>query len=245
MIKKHVRSIFISDFHFGYGFNRSDHLTQFLRDYSCDTLYLVGDIFDFWVLKHRPRLKKSDVLAIRQVLSKIKQGSKVYYIPGNHDEVLRPHLDILHFEGITFKNEVTHVGVDGKKYLVTHGDIFDSSQPIWILLGHLGNAFYMWALRISYWNNKLREYFGWTKFSLSKMLKSKAKAAAGYVNKFEDHMIEYCKSGGYDGIICGHIHKAEMRDVQGIRYMNCGDFVESSTAIVEHLDGSFELINLE
>jgi UDP-2,3-diacylglucosamine pyrophosphatase LpxH len=250
MSKKHYRSIFISDSHFGYPINRSDLLANFLSNHTCDNLYLVGDIIDFWVLKEKPYWKYEDSLAAREIIHKTKH-SKTFYIPGNHDDILRPFLEDIHIAGVIFANELTHEGIDGKKYLVVHGDIFDSTRPVWDALSHIGNHAYMAAL----WINKkiitTREKFGWEPWSLSQYLKHNVKSAVNYITKFEDHMFDYAKEKQYDGVICGHIHTAGIKTVDHLdkennpytlKYMNCGDWVESCTALVEHDDGTFEII---
>lgn len=241
--KKHFKSIFISDVHFGYNINRSDLLNDFLKHHSCDNLYLVGDIFDFWVLKNKMTWKYDDILAIRQILNKIKAGSKVYYIIGNHDEILREFLDEIDFEGIDFANEVEHIGVDGKRYLVIHGDLFDSSSPVWAILSHIGNSAYMFSLWLNRIVNKCRKMFNMEEWSLSLYLKRNVKAAANYIGKFESHMIDYCHQKKYNGAICGHIHSPCIRNVDDLIYMNCGDWVETCSALVEHDDGKFEIID--
>lgn len=241
--KKHYRAIFISDTHFGYGINRADRLNDFLKHHSCDTLYLVGDIFDLWVLKNKLKLTYDDILACRQIISKMKAGTKVVYLPGNHDDLLRTYLNTIAFGNVQFINEICHEGLNGKKYLVVHGDLFDSTGPIWNLLCHIGNSAYIASLHINKWYNKYRAWRGLDEWSLAQYLKSNVKGAVNYINKFEDHMIEYCRAGKYDGIICGHIHTPAMRVMDNdLAYMNSGDWIENCTALVETTDGNFEII---
>lgn len=239
-VEKHYRSIFISDAHFGYKLNRSDLLNDFLKYHSCEKLYLVGDIIDIWALERRLYWSYSDSLAVRQILNKKRHNSEVYYITGNHDGQLRTLLPDLNIEGITFHNELVHIGVDGKKYLVVHGDIFDNSTPVWEIVSRIGDRAYTISLYISNIYYKIREFLNLPPWSLSLYLKQNVKEAVKYINSFEKHMVEYCKD--YDGIICGHIHNAVIKDIENLKYMNCGDWVESFTALVENEDGTFEII---
>lgn len=239
MHKTHYRSIFISDTHFGYPINRSDLLTNFLQHHTCDNLYLVGDIIDFWVLNDKCKWYKNDSLALREIL---KMKANKFYIPGNHDEIVRDFLPI-DLQGITFANELSYESVSGKRFLITHGDLFDSDQPGWQLLSHLGNEFYMFSLWVNKMIQKFREKAGLEPWSLALWLKQNVKGAVNYINKFENHLVAYCKKGGYDGVICGHIHTPVIRDMEGLIYCNTGDWVESCTALVEHFDGRFELIH--
>jgi UDP-2,3-diacylglucosamine pyrophosphatase LpxH len=238
--KKHYRSIFISDTHLGYKLNRSDLLNDFLKNHSCDKLYLVGDIVDIWALERRIYWSYSDSLAVRQILNKKRHNSEVFYITGNHDGHIRELLPDLNIEGVSFHNELVHIGVDGKKYLVVHGDIFDNSTPVWEIVSRIGDRAYTLSLHVSSLYTRIREFFNLAPWSLSLYLKQNVKEAVKYINQFEDHMVEYCKD--YDGIICGHIHNAVIKNVENLTYMNCGDWVESFTALVENEDGSFEII---
>jgi UDP-2,3-diacylglucosamine pyrophosphatase LpxH len=224
--------------------NRSDLCNDFLKHHSCDTLYLVGDIIDFWELSNKFRWSYSDSLLVRQIVNKQRHGSKIYYITGNHDEVLREMLDVVFIEGITICNEIAHETVDGKKLLVIHGDLFDSGYHIWSVLSKVGNRAYDITITLNRYFNNLRAMFGLKPWSVALYLKQNVKSAANYINKFEEHMIEYCKIGGYSGAICGHIHKADIRKMgNDLVYMNCGDWVESLTAIVENEDGTFEIVH--
>jgi UDP-2,3-diacylglucosamine pyrophosphatase LpxH len=237
---KHYRSIFISDSHFGYKVNRSDLLADFLKNHSCDNLYLVGDIFDFWVLKKKFNWTKNDSLALRQMLTKLKNGTKVFFIPGNHDEDIRHIIDDIHIEGVVVKNECEHLGKNGRAYLVIHGDIFDSDSRAFTHLAHIGNWLYIFALHLNKHWNTVRRWTGREPWSVSQYLKGKVKGVVNYVNKFEEHMVEYCKD--YDGVICGHIHTPKIDKIGNLEYMNCGDWIESLSALVENTDGSFELV---
>lgn len=241
MHKKHFKSIFLSDTHFGYPINRSDLLANFLQHNSCENLFLVGDIIDFWVINEKHKWYLDDSIALREML---KSKAKITYIPGNHDEIIRPYIPDIAIDGITIANEVSYESVSGKKFLIVHGDMFDSDQPVWHVLSHIGNEAYMFSLWLNKVIQKFRERAGLPPWSLSSFLKQNVKGAVNYINKFENHLIAHCKKGGYDGVICGHIHAAIIREIDGgLIYMNCGDWVESCTALVEHFDGRFELIH--
>jgi len=238
----HYKSIFISDTHFGYPINQSKLLANFLQNHTCDNLYLVGDIIDFWALERKFTWKLADSHAVQQMLNKRRSGVPVIYITGNHDEFIRQHLDYISFEGIKFVNEVDHVGVNGKKYLVIHGDIFDNETAVWDILSHLGNGAYMSSLYLSKFVNWIRGKFGLSPWSISLFLKQNVKGVVNYINKYEKHMIDYCKRGQYDGVITGHIHTPCIKQMDGLEYYNCGDWVESCTALVEHMNGRFEIV---
>lgn len=236
------KSIFISDTHFGYKINQSKLLANFLKNNSCDNLYLVGDIIDFWALERKFHWDLSDSMAAQEILNIRRSGVPVTYITGNHDEFIRKHLDYISFEGIKFANEVDHVGVNGKKYLVIHGDIFDNETAVWDIISHLGNGAYMASLYLSKFINWVRGKMGLCPWSISLFLKQNVKSVVNYINKYEKHMIDYCKRGSYDGVITGHIHTPGTKIVDGLEYFNCGDWVESCSALVEHMDGRFEII---
>lgn len=243
MKRKKYRSIFISDTHLGFRHSRSDLLTNFLKHHDCENLYLVGDIIDLWEIENKFKWRQSDSLALRQILNKKKKGTKIFYITGNHDGAFRPFIKHLDIENTVISNETVHIGVDGKKYLVVHGDIFDANTPTWFLLSKVGARAYDYSIILGTFINKFRK----KPWSLSNYLKQKVKAASKYINRYERHMIEYCKEGGYNGVICGHIHKAEIRtistDHDPIVYLNCGDWVESCTALVEDYEGNFHIIH--
>jgi UDP-2,3-diacylglucosamine pyrophosphatase LpxH len=239
---KHYKSIFISDLHLGYKVSRSDLVTDFLENHTCENLYLVGDIIDFWELHRKFVWNRDDSLVLRQILLKKSCGTKVFYLVGNHDGIIRPFINDISFEGITFANEIVHEGVDGKRYLVVHGDLFDNATVIWEVISRSGGRAYEYSVSLNRMINKVREWFGYAPASISSALKHRVKSAMNYINKFEDHMVKYCKEKDCDGAICGHIHTATIRDMNGLIYMNCGDWVESYTALVENEDGTFEIV---
>jgi UDP-2,3-diacylglucosamine pyrophosphatase LpxH len=238
------RSVFISDTHLGTRGCRSDFLADFLRRTSCQHLFLVGDIIDGW------RLRKSwywddhhdDVL--RQILRQARGGTEVTYIPGNHDEMFRAWLPLgLEIAGIRLRREAVHTTAAGKRLLVMHGDEFDSVVRYAKFLALLGDWAYTFALTFNRWFNAVRRRLGYPYWSLSAWLKRQVKEAVKAIDRFESALASEARRRGFDGVVCGHIHHAEMREVHGVMYLNDGDWVESCTALVEHHDGRLELID--
>lgn len=238
----HYRSVFISDVHLGFRHNRSDLLVQFLKSINCDQLYLVGDIVDFWEMECKIYWKRTDTLALRQILSMYKRGTRIVYITGNHDSAVRSLMNVIEFQDITITNECAYQAANGKLLLITHGDIFDNSSAAWTVLSKAGSRAYDYSIILSSWINKLRSLMGREPWSFSNFLKRNVKSAANYIGRYKRHMYEYCQSRGYDGIICGHIHEAKIEQIDNFLYMNTGDWVESCTALVETTDGQFKII---
>lgn len=238
------RSIFISDVHLGSKGCQADALCAFLKANTCEHLYLVGDIIDGWRLRKKWFWPQAHTNVIRRILTASKRDTDVTYIVGNHDEFLRAFLHFnVSFGHIDIRNRATHVGVDGKRYLVVHGDMFDGlmrTDRKWIMF--LGDNVYNLLLALNTRLNAVRRWFGLPYWSLSQALKSRTKRAMNFIHSFEGHVADYCKRKGFDGAICGHIHVAEMRQIDGISYMNDGDWVESCTALVEHHDGRWQLV---
>jgi UDP-2,3-diacylglucosamine pyrophosphatase LpxH len=239
----HYKSIFISDIHLGTKGCQADALCHFLKNNTCENLFLVGDIIDGWRLKKKWYFPQSHANVIRRIFTAAKRGTNVYYILGNHDEALRKFLqydiDIGHIKVL---NRYDYTAVNGKKYLVVHGDMFDKIMLNKKWLMHIGDTLYDIMIWVNTHFNSVRMFFGMKYWSLSKWLKHNTKQAINFIHKFEHHVANYCKDKGYDGIICGHIHTAEIREINGIEYMNDGDWVESASALVEHEDGRFEII---
>ncbi len=240
--KRRYRSVFLSDTHLGTKGCRSDFLVDFLRRTECERLYLVGDIVDGWRLRKSWYWDRHHDEAIRLVMKAARHGTQVTYIPGNHDEVLRDWLG-LEVAGIRIANEAVHVGADGRRFLVIHGDQFDGVIRYAKFLAHLGDWAYETALVMNRWFNAARRRLGYPYWSLSQWLKRQVKEAVKAIDRFEVALAQEAKRRGLDGVVCGHIHHAEMRVVQGVLYMNDGDWVESCTALVEHEDGRFELVD--
>lgn len=244
MEQRKYKTIFISDLHLGSRGCQAEALAHFLKTNTCETLYLVGDIIDGWRLSSKWYWPQSHSNVIRRILTSAKRGTKVHYIVGNHDEFLRGFLRLkLTFGRVKLSNRQIHVGVDGKTYLVVHGDMFDRlmrKDGKWIM--RLGDYAYDTAVWINVKMNTVRRWLGMDYWSLSKWLKTKTKKAVAFVHRYEEQVAAYCKRKGFDGIICGHIHVAEIREIDGITYMNDGDWVESCSALVEHHDGRWELL---
>ncbi len=239
-----VRTVFVSDVHLGTRGARCDFLADFLRRVRCERMYLVGDIVDGWKLRKSWHWDQQHDEVLRLILGHAQRGVEVTYIPGNHDEMFRPWLNLgLEVGGIRLRAEAEHVTATGRRILVIHGDAFDSVVRYAKFLALLGDWAYRVALDLNHWFNAARRKLGYPYWSLSAWLKRQVKEAVKAIDRFETALADEAKSRGFDGVVCGHIHHAEMRDVQGIAYMNCGDWVESCTALVEHADGRFELID--
>lgn len=236
------KSVFISDLHLGSKHCNAEKLLKFLDGLETEKLYLVGDIIDGWRLQKKwywPNKHNKIV----QKLIKIAKKSEVIYITGNHDEFLRTIPDI-NIGEVTVYNRFDHIGVDGKRYLVTHGDMFDHLMRTrgGRFVMHLGDIAYDGLLYLNRLVNVLRKIFNRPPWSLAKFLKNKAKVAASYIGDFEQEMSTYCKKKGYNGVICGHIHHATIKNFDEVVYMNDGDWCESCTALVETKAGNFEII---
>ena len=240
----HYKSIFISDIHLGTRGCKADALCDFLKNNTCDNLFLVGDIIDGWRLKSRWYFPQSHTNVIRRILTAAKRNTKVYYILGNHDEALRKFLNFdITLGRIKISNRYDYTAVNGKRYFVVHGDMFDGlmmPNKKWIM--HLGDLAYNFLIWMNTHFNTIRGWVGLPYWSLSKFLKHKTKGAVQYINGFEQHVADYCYRKGYDGAICGHIHTAEIKTINDIEYMNDGDWVESCSALVERDDGTWEII---
>lgn len=236
------RTVFISDTHLGFSGCRVKELHDFIKNIECDTLYLVGDIFDLWYRKWTKKHRK----VIELVLKKAHNGTKVIFIPGNHDAALRDLCGI-RVKDIHIVEEAVYESVDGERFLVLHGDRFDSELlKDNFFIQKIGCFFYDVLLQLSKVVNRIREILGKEHWSLSSYVKSKTKRALSYIARYEEAIIDHCDKNHYDGVICGHIHHAEIREMEienkKIVYMNCGDWVESLTAICEDKDGNFELV---
>ncbi len=240
--KRHVRTIFISDIHLGTAGCQAHALLDFLRVMRCDTLYLVGDIVDGWQLRRRWYWPQAHNDVVQKVLRAARKGTRVIFIPGNHDEFARRY-EGHEFGGIIVMNECIHITAEGKKLWVTHGDLFDGVIQCAKWLAYLGDQAYEFTLRVNSAFNNLRGRVGLPYWSLSQYLKHKVKRAVSYVSDFETAVAHEAKRRGLDGVVCGHIHHAEMREIEGVLYCNDGDWVESLTALVEHSDGRLELID--
>lgn len=238
------RAVFISDLHLGTRGARTDFLVDFLRRMSCQQLYLVGDIIDGWRLRRSWYWDAAHDEVFRLILRHARAGTSVIYIPGNHDELFRAWLPLgLEVGGIRLREEATHITLDGRRLLVTHGDAFDSVVRYARFLAVLGDGAYTAALVVNRWFNALRRRLGYPYWSLSAWAKRQVKGAVKAINDFELALANEARRRGFHGVVCGHIHHPEMREVDGVLYANGGDWVESCTALVEHEDGRLELLD--
>ncbi len=236
------RAIFISDIHLGTASCQATRLLDFLRHTDSRELYLVGDIIDGWQLRRRWYWHQTHNDVIQKVLRKARKGTRVTYIAGNHDEAMRHFLGLA-FGGIDIRDEAVHVTRDGRRLLVIHGDLFDAVVRGAKWLAHVGDFLYMVSLKLNRWFNHARASLGLPYWSLAQFLKHKVKNAVSYIGNFEEALAAEARKRGFDGVICGHIHKAEIRDIGGILYCNDGDWVESLTALVETHDGELRIID--
>ncbi len=237
-----VRSIFLSDIHLGTRGCQADSLLAFLRHFDTEHIFLVGDIIDFWAMSRGVYWSTAQNTFIQKILRSARKGVKVVFVPGNHDESLREHCG-LSFGDIALACEHLHVAADGKRYLLIHGDEFDqvTRHHRWVAV--LGDVAYNTLVRINGWLSLLRRVLRIPGYwSLAGYAKRKVKTAVSFIFDFEDSVVRAMRERAVDGVICGHIHAAAIKQIQGITYINCGDWVDSCTAIVEHEDGRMELI---
>jgi UDP-2,3-diacylglucosamine pyrophosphatase LpxH len=235
------RTIWISDIHLGTRGCKAEYLLEFLRVTESETLYLIGDIIDGWRLKRSWYWNQKQNDVVQKLLRKARKGTRVVYVPGNHDEVARDFVE-MQFGGISVVMEAVHVTADNKRMLVIHGDHFDGIVRYAKWLAVLGDKAYGMALALNTGFNHLRHRMGLPYWSLSAYLKHKVKNAVAYISDYEDAVAEEARRRGVDGVVCGHIHHAEIRQIGGITYCNDGDWVESCTALVEHFDGRLEIL---
>lgn len=236
------RSLFISDMHLGTKGAQAEALLEFLREHDAETLYLVGDVIDGWRLRSSWYWPQSHNDVVQKLLRKVRKGARIVYVPGNHDEFLREFCGLT-FGGIEIAETIVHEAADGKRYLVIHGDIFDMVIRHAKWLAFLGDWAYEIALALSTRINMVRRRLGFTYWSLSAWAKARVKNAVNFIGRFEETLAAEARRHNVDGVICGHIHSAAMRDFDGFTYINTGDWVESCTAVVEHHDGRMKLIH--
>jgi UDP-2,3-diacylglucosamine pyrophosphatase LpxH len=236
------RTIWISDIHLGTPGCQADALLHFLKHNESDTLYLVGDIIDGWQLRKNWFWPQSHNDVIQKVLRKARKGTQVVFIPGNHDEAARQFAGMT-FGDIPIMETAVHVTADGKRLWVVHGDEFDQVVRYAKWLAYLGDTLYNFALTLNRMLNNIRIKLGYPYWSLSQFLKQQVKNAVNFILEFEHALIHEAKHRGYDGVVCGHIHKAEIKQVDGLLYCNDGDWVESLTALVEHPCGKLEIVH--
>ena len=240
-VTRRYRTVFLSDIHLGTRGCQADILLDFIKGMECETLYLVGDIVDGWKLKSGWYWPQSHNDVVQKLLRLARKGTTLIYIPGNHDDRMRDFTGV-HFGGVQVMRDAIHEGADGRRYLVTHGDEFDGVVTHAKWLAFLGDWAYRGLLSLNTHWNALRRRMGFGYWSLSAFVKVKVKNALQFIENFEGAVAEEARRRGVDGVICGHIHHAEMREIDGVLYVNDGDWVESCTALVEHFDGRLEIL---
>jgi len=235
------RAIFISDIHLGTPGCKAAYLLDFLRHHESDYLYLVGDIIDGWALKSRFYWHQTHNDVIQKVLRRARKGTQVVYVPGNHDEIGRQFAG-LNFGDIAIREQAVHVTADGRRLWVVHGDLADGVIRHAKWLAYVGDTLYDFLLWLNRHLNSVRARLGLTYWSLSQYLKHKVKNAVSFISDFESVLMREARRHGYDGVVCGHIHKAEIRHIDGLIYCNDGDWVESLSALVETHAGELKLV---
>lgn len=239
---RHYRTLWISDIHLGTAGCQTRYLLDFLKHNESETLYLVGDILDGWQLRKGWYWPQTHNDVVQKLLRKVRKGTRVVYVPGNHDSMARQFIGLV-FGEIEVADEVIHVTATGQRLLVTHGDMFDGVMQHARWLAYLGDSLYTLTLVLNRWFNWFRLRCGYSYWSLSQYLKHKVKNAVSFTTAFERVMAEEARRRECDGVVCGHIHKAEIRTVDGILYCNDGDWVESLSALAETRDGTLEIIH--
>lgn len=237
-----VKSIFLSDIHLGTTACQADCLLHFLREFYSDNLFLIGDIIDFWAMGRSISWTTSQNTVVQKILKRARHGTNVVFVPGNHDEALREYVDSS-FGHIHLVYDYIHTAADGRRYLLIHGDELDQVTKYHRWLAILGDHAYAFVVRLNTILSWFRRKLGISGYwSLSGYAKRKVKTAVNFIFDFEDSVAHFAKQREVDGVICGHIHAAVIKKLQGIDYINCGDWVDSCTAIVEHPDGRMELV---
>jgi UDP-2,3-diacylglucosamine pyrophosphatase LpxH len=238
-----LRSIFLSDIHLGTRACQAGRLLSFLKEHDSEYLYLVGDIIDFWAMSRGIHWSAQQNTVVQKILKRARHGTRVIFIPGNHDEALREYVGTS-FGDIELMQEHVHQTADGKRFAVLHGDEFDQVTRYHRWVAVLGDVAYNLLVRINIWLSFARRTLGISGYwSLAGYAKRRVKGAISFIYDFEDSVMRGIRERKLDGVICGHIHSAALREVDGLAYMNCGDWVDSCTAIVEHHDGRMELID--
>jgi UDP-2,3-diacylglucosamine pyrophosphatase LpxH len=244
---KQFRTTMISDVHLGSRACQAQKLDHFLKHTSCQTLYLVGDIIDGWKIQQNKWFwRQSHSNVIRRILSHARQGTRVVYVAGNHDEFLRPMIPMgLAFGRVELHNQIEHVSATGQRMLVVHGDMFDGITRLAPWISFLGDRAYDAVIGINTKFNWLRHKLGFGYWSLSKYLKQRVKKAVDFIFKFEKNLVAYCKKREFQGVICGHIHHPEIKDIDQVWYMNTGDWTENCSALLETHQGDWILVVLQ
>lgn len=239
------RTVFVSDLHLGFRGTRAEEFAAFLKRVECERLYLVGDIVDMWVLRQRWRWPATHNQVARRLLKLAKRGTRVIYVPGNHDESLRPYAGI-DLAGIRIATQAVHRLADGRQLLVCHGDEYDLAVRHSRLLSMIGGLGYDYLVALNRAVNSARALVGLRRWSFSQAIKKKVKGACTFISRFEDALIDEARRRGLDGVVCGHIHDPRLETrPDGLTYANCGDWIERASALVEHEDGTLEIVDVE
>jgi len=237
----YYRSVFISDVHLGTKMSQPQALLEFIKTFECERLYLVGDIIDGWAMSKSFYWPQEHNDVIQKIMRMARKGTLVTYLPGNHDEFMRSFGEH-QFGNIVLTDTIAHRGLDGKSYIVMHGDQFDVVVKNMKWLSHIGSWAYDLTIGLNVVIAKVRGWFKLPYWSLSAWAKYKVKQAVNFIGDFEENLAKFAKSRGANGIICGHIHHANIRDIGDVKYMNCGDWVESCTALIETYEGRWIII---
>ena len=240
--RRKYRTIWISDIHLGTKGCNADLLIDFLDSTDSETMYLVGDIIDGWRLKKKFYWPAAHNDIVRRILKRAKRGTRIVYIPGNHDEMFR-QFSGMHFGGVEIRRSAFHDTADGRRLMVLHGDEFDAVMLAHRWLAFVGDAAYHMLMEVNRWVNRARRLFGLPYWSLNKLAKHKVKNAVEFISRYEEVVARAAAARGVDGVVCGHIHTAEFRMIDGIEYWNDGDWVEGCNALVEHDDGRMEILH--
>jgi UDP-2,3-diacylglucosamine pyrophosphatase LpxH len=244
---RQYRTLFLSDLHLGTKGCQVGQLINFLVHHDADTIYLVGDIIDGWRLGVRWYWPEDHALVLKVLMAKARRGTRIVYLPGNHDEFVRDHVGGINVGGISgrleFAESAIHEAADGKRYLVVHGDCFDFVQKDARWLAVMGDYAYVAALAVNTFVNRIGRRIGLPYWSFSQWAKMRVKGAVNFIGHYEERLVSAARENSVDGVVCGHIHRAAIHEDFGLTYVNCGDWVESCTAAVEHDDGRIEIVN--
>jgi UDP-2,3-diacylglucosamine pyrophosphatase LpxH len=239
------RTVFVSDLHLGFRGARAEEFAAFLKRMECEHLYLVGDMVDMWSLRQRWFWPATHNQVVRRVLKFAKRGTRITYVPGNHDEGLRNYAGI-DLAGIRIAKQAVHRTADGRSLLVCHGDEYDLVVQHSALLSRLGTLGYDYLVALNRLVNDVRALFGFGRWSFSQAIKKRVKGACTFVSRFEDVLCDEARRRGLQGVVCGHIHEPRIVGrADGMSYANCGDWIERASALVEHADGRMEIVDVE
>ena len=239
------RTVFVSDLHLGFRGARAEEFAAFLKRMECEHLFMVGDMVDMWALRQRWSWPATHNQVVRRVLKFAKRGTRITYVPGNHDEGLRQYSGI-DLAGIRIAKQAVHRTADGRSLLVCHGDEYDLVVQHSPLLSRLGTLGYDYLVALNRGVNDVRSLFGFGRWSFSQAIKKRVKGACTFVSRFEDALIDEARRRGLHGVVCGHIHEPRIAvRPDGMSYANCGDWIERATALVEQRDGRLEIVDVE